>query len=404
MVEVDRATGQVRLLRHVACDDAGTILNPLLVDGQVHGGLGAGIAQALYEEVRFDDDGNPLTTNFADYALISSAELPSFERVPFETPTFVNELGAKGIGESGTIGATPAVQNAVVDALAHLGVRHIDLPVHARAGLAGRCAPPTAPAERGGVPSASSPRAGSVLVMSSQHVRHATHVRGRSIARCSAFLVLVGVLAALAGCTGGDDSASSSRSSLPLAKEFQADPSTSATPTMPPTTTTTSPFAAPSPDPNVEGLTQELLASQAGGVPLSPTQARCVASGMLTKLGMDPLVRLGAQAPAGAPGQVDLNALNPGERQAFADALIGCIDLNQLIVDELGPALGLPQDSLGCVAKRLADDGTLTNVLRQVVIGGTDPAGADAALTSPMLAALDNCLTADQLRKLTVPR
>jgi aerobic carbon-monoxide dehydrogenase large subunit len=128
VVEVDRATGQARLLRHIACDDAGTILNPLLADGQVHGGLGAGIAQALYEEVRYDPDGNPLTTNFADYALISSAELPSFERVPFETPTFVNELGAKGIGESGTIGATPAVQNAVVDAVAHLGVRHIDLP------------------------------------------------------------------------------------------------------------------------------------------------------------------------------------------------------------------------------------------------------------------------------------
>jgi carbon-monoxide dehydrogenase large subunit len=128
VVEVDRHTGQVTLLRHVACDDAGTILNPLLVDGQVHGGLGAGIAQALYEEVRFDEDGNPLTTNFADYAVISAAELPMFERVPLETPTFVNELGAKGIGESGTIGSTPAVQNAVVDAVAHLGVRHIDLP------------------------------------------------------------------------------------------------------------------------------------------------------------------------------------------------------------------------------------------------------------------------------------
>jgi hypothetical protein len=239
--------------------------------------------------------------------------------------------------------------------------------------------------------------------MPSQHVRHATRVGGRPIARCSTVLVLVGVLAGLAGCTGGDDSASPSRSSLPLAREFQPDPSSSAAPTLPPTTTTTSPFAAPSTDPNVEGLTQELLASQTG-VPLSPTQARCVASGMLTKLGMDPLVRLGAQAPTGAPGQVDLNALNPGERQAFADALIGCIDLNQLIVDELGPALGLPQDSLGCVAERLADDGTLTNVLRQVVVGGTDSAGADAALTSPMLAALDNCLSADELRKLTAPR
>jgi carbon-monoxide dehydrogenase large subunit len=132
VVEVDEQTGQVTLLRHVACDDAGTILNPLLVDGQVHGGLGAGIAQALYEEVRYDSDGNPLTTNFADYGVITAAELPLFERVPLETPTFVNELGAKGIGESGTIGSTPAVQNAVIDAVSHLGVRHIDLPCTAQ--------------------------------------------------------------------------------------------------------------------------------------------------------------------------------------------------------------------------------------------------------------------------------
>ena len=128
VVEVDRATGQVRLLRHVAGDDAGDDPQPAARRRPGARGPGPGIAQALYEEVRFDPDGNPLTTNFADYALISSAELPSFERVPFETPTFVNELGAKGIGESGTIGATPAVQNAVVDALAHFGVRHIDLP------------------------------------------------------------------------------------------------------------------------------------------------------------------------------------------------------------------------------------------------------------------------------------
>lgn len=128
VVEVDVETGKVTLLRMVACDDAGRILNPLLVDGQVHGGLAQGIAQALLEEVVYDDEGNPLTGNFADYGLISTAELPSFERVPMETPTHVNELGAKGIGESGTIGATPAVQNAVVDALAHLGVRHIDMP------------------------------------------------------------------------------------------------------------------------------------------------------------------------------------------------------------------------------------------------------------------------------------
>ncbi|MFP5576811.1 MAG: xanthine dehydrogenase family protein molybdopterin-binding subunit [Acidimicrobiia bacterium] len=131
VVEVDTETGKVRLLRHVACDDAGTIVNPLLVDGQVHGGVAAGIGQALFEEIRYDDEGNPLTTNFADYAFPSAAELPSFERVPHETPTPHNPLGAKGIGESGTIGATPAVQNAVVDAVSHLGVRHIDMPLTA---------------------------------------------------------------------------------------------------------------------------------------------------------------------------------------------------------------------------------------------------------------------------------
>ncbi|HET6954342.1 MAG TPA: xanthine dehydrogenase family protein molybdopterin-binding subunit [Acidimicrobiales bacterium] len=128
VVEVDTETGDVRLTRLVACDDAGRVLNPLLAEGQRHGGLAQGAAQALYEEVRYDADGNPLTTNFADYAIVSAAELPSFELVDSETPTWVNPLGAKGIGESGTIGATPAVQNAVCDALAHLGVRHVDMP------------------------------------------------------------------------------------------------------------------------------------------------------------------------------------------------------------------------------------------------------------------------------------
>ncbi len=128
VVEVDTETGQVRLVRLVAVDDAGTILNPLLAEGQVHGGLAQGIGQALYEEVVYDDDGNPLTGNFAEYGFPSAAELPSFETVNLATPSPLNDLGAKGIGESGTIGATPAVQNAVVDALAHLGVRHLDLP------------------------------------------------------------------------------------------------------------------------------------------------------------------------------------------------------------------------------------------------------------------------------------
>ena len=114
--------------RVVAVDDAGRILNPMIVEGQVHGGLAQGIAQALLEEIRFDADGNPLTTNFADYTIVSAAEVPSFENVHMETPSPLNVLGAKGIGESGSIGSTPAVQNAVVDALSHLGVRHIDMP------------------------------------------------------------------------------------------------------------------------------------------------------------------------------------------------------------------------------------------------------------------------------------
>jgi carbon-monoxide dehydrogenase large subunit len=127
-VEVDLDTGDARLLRHIAVDDCGRILNPLLVDGQVHGGLGQGIAQALYEEVVYDEAGNPLTATFSTYQFPSAAELPSFELAHTETPTPVNPLGAKGIGEAATIGSTPAVQNAVVDAVAHLGVRHIDLP------------------------------------------------------------------------------------------------------------------------------------------------------------------------------------------------------------------------------------------------------------------------------------
>ncbi|MBN2624660.1 MAG: xanthine dehydrogenase family protein molybdopterin-binding subunit [Acidimicrobiales bacterium] len=128
VVEVDTESGDVRLVRHVACDDAGRVLNPLLAEGQRHGGIAQGAAQALYEQVAFDADGNPLTTNFADYAVVSAAELPSFELVDLQTPTWVNPLGAKGIGESGTIGSTPAVHNAVCDAVAHLGVRHIDMP------------------------------------------------------------------------------------------------------------------------------------------------------------------------------------------------------------------------------------------------------------------------------------
>jgi len=131
VAQVDTETGRVQLVRMVAVDDAGRILNPLLAEGQVHGGLAQGAAQALLEEMRYDEDGNPVTSNLADYGFISAAELPSFETVRLETPTPLNELGAKGIGESGTIGSTPAVHNAVVDAVTHLGVRHIDMPLTA---------------------------------------------------------------------------------------------------------------------------------------------------------------------------------------------------------------------------------------------------------------------------------
>jgi carbon-monoxide dehydrogenase large subunit len=128
VVELDPETGHVTLARIIAVDDAGTVLNPLLAEGQRHGGLAQGAAQALMEEFRYDEDGNPVTANLADYPMISATELPSFELVAMATPTPVNPLGAKGIGESGTIGSTPAVQSAVVDAVAHLGIRHIDMP------------------------------------------------------------------------------------------------------------------------------------------------------------------------------------------------------------------------------------------------------------------------------------
>jgi carbon-monoxide dehydrogenase large subunit len=128
VVEVDTESGKATLTRMVAVDDAGTIMNPLLAEGQRHGGLAQGIAQALFEEVLYDELGNPLTSTLATYPIVSASELPSFELVDMATPTSYNPLGAKGIGESGSVGSTPAVQSAVVDAVAHLGVRHIDLP------------------------------------------------------------------------------------------------------------------------------------------------------------------------------------------------------------------------------------------------------------------------------------
>ncbi len=129
VVEVDVETGEARQIRHVAVDDCGRILNPMLVEGQVHGGLAQGIAQALYEEVVFDELGTPMTSNLTTYLMPGAADLPPFVTVRTQTPTPVNPLGAKGIGESATIGSTPAVQNAVIDALSHLGVRHLDMPL-----------------------------------------------------------------------------------------------------------------------------------------------------------------------------------------------------------------------------------------------------------------------------------
>lgn len=128
VVEVDTGTGKTVLQRVVTVDDAGRVLNPLLAEGQRHGGIAQGAAQALFEEVLYDDDGNPLTSTLADYPIPSAAELPSFELLDMATDTPMNPLGAKGIGESGTVGSTPAIQSAVVDAVAHLGVRHVDMP------------------------------------------------------------------------------------------------------------------------------------------------------------------------------------------------------------------------------------------------------------------------------------
>jgi len=128
VVEVDTETGKAVLRRVVTVDDAGPVINPLIAEGQRHGGIAQGAAQALLEEVVYDADGNPLTATFADYPFVTATEVPSFELADMETPTTYNPLGAKGIGEAGTIGSTPAVQNAVIDAVAHLGVRHIDMP------------------------------------------------------------------------------------------------------------------------------------------------------------------------------------------------------------------------------------------------------------------------------------
>ncbi len=130
VVEIDRRTGKVKVAKMVLVDDCGTVINPLLAEGQVHGGAAQGIAQALYEEMKYDPDtGQPITSNLVDYLIPSAPDLPGFIPGRINTPCPNNPLGAKGIGESGAIGAPPSVVNAIVDALSHLGVEHLDMPV-----------------------------------------------------------------------------------------------------------------------------------------------------------------------------------------------------------------------------------------------------------------------------------
>jgi carbon-monoxide dehydrogenase large subunit len=127
MLEIDRETGEPTLLKLVAVDDAGNLINPLIVEGQIHGGLAQGIGQAMIEEAVYSEDGQLLTGSFMDYALPRATDFPRFELHATVTPTPVNPLGAKGVGEAGTLGSTPCIVNAAVDALAVFGVKHVDM-------------------------------------------------------------------------------------------------------------------------------------------------------------------------------------------------------------------------------------------------------------------------------------
>jgi carbon-monoxide dehydrogenase large subunit len=128
VAEVDTETGKVSIPKYVAVDDCGPVVNPQIVDGQLHGGIAQGIAQALYEEAVYDEDGNLTTSTMADYLIPGAPEIPSMTLDRTETPSPTNPMGVKGIGESGTIGSSPAVMNAVIDALGHIGVTHMDMP------------------------------------------------------------------------------------------------------------------------------------------------------------------------------------------------------------------------------------------------------------------------------------
>ena len=129
VVDIDKGTGQVKVRRFVAVDDCGNIINPMIVDGQIHGGLTMGLAPALYEEITYDELGNNMAGTFMDYLLPTAVETPAWELEKTVTPSPHHPIGAKGVGESATVGAPPAIANAVVDALWHLGVRNIDIPI-----------------------------------------------------------------------------------------------------------------------------------------------------------------------------------------------------------------------------------------------------------------------------------
>ena len=127
--EVDRDTGEIEIKKYLAVDDCGKIINPLMVEGQVHGGVAQGLGQALYEQVVYDETGQLVTGEYMDYAVPKASMIPHIQTDRTETPSPVNPLGVKGIGEAGTIAASPAMVNSVVDALSPLGVRHIDMPL-----------------------------------------------------------------------------------------------------------------------------------------------------------------------------------------------------------------------------------------------------------------------------------
>jgi carbon-monoxide dehydrogenase large subunit len=129
VVDIDNKTGEIKIRRFIAVDDCGNIINPMVVEGQIHGGLTQGLAPAMYEELIYDEDGNILNGTLMDYLVPTAVESPHWETDKTITPSPHHPIGAKGVGESPTVGAPPAIANAIIDALSHLGVTHIDIPI-----------------------------------------------------------------------------------------------------------------------------------------------------------------------------------------------------------------------------------------------------------------------------------